>query len=284
MIADRPIEDLLSFVTVTHYSPRKSYGKLSPPSDGIVRETIRSFRQGIPGLKSFDQHVVFNKPNGEKYVGGPEEYKENLQYLSKDLENVALHTRENRGLGPGILEGLKHVETPLVLFVEHDWELIESIDIDGILETFENFENVQSIRFNKRPNEESLWDTTVTQDYNKPVPLCKVSSVGNHPQVVRTEQLREWVERSKPALPTMLKGFWYHYSTPQSAINYAEVLYEKYIQRADIVRKFDDVEFVLDTKFKSDIKSRGFENAHRDWGVYLYGNRGDGPYTQHLGR
>lgn len=192
--------------------------------------------------------------------------------------------KENEGLGPAILHGLQQVDTPLVCFVEHDWKLIRDININGILEIFSQHPHVNSIRFNKRTNNRSLWDTVIEEDNSMSIPICRVSSIGNHPQIIRSEVFEKWVKCSKPDLSTMLRGFLLHYSSPQSIINYSRAMYNRYVKRQDIVRKFDDVEFVLDTVYKSDIRKNGFELAHANWGIYLYGSKGSGPFVEHLGR
>lgn len=284
MDGDRNINELLSVITVTHYSPRESYGDLKPPSAGIVRETLQSFREGIEDLDSCDHHVIYNEPRDGNGSVESREYGENLSSMADEMNNVSLHIRENEGLGPALKTGLDLIDTPLVLFVEHDWELLVDINIQGMVKLFNENKSVNSIRLNKRYNEKTLWDTIVKEDEDKEFPLCKVSTVTNNPQICRTSELRKWIRQADPSLPVVLKGFWYHYYSAQSAINYAKALYGRYIGDEDIVRKFDDVEFILDTMYKSDIHKLGFEKAHRKWGVYLYGDRRAGPFVKHLGR
>lgn len=277
------LSDYLSLISVTHYSPKKTYGKLAPPSTGIIKETIKSFRDGILGLDKCDHHVIYNKPINSVDSSAAELYHENLKELSDELDFM-LHTHPNQGLGPALIHGLKYIDTPLVLFVEHDWELIEEVNIDGIIKCFKTNDEINSIRFNKRENTPASWDTIVKEDQTNPITLCKVSTVGNHPQITRTSIFFDWVKSSKPTLSTVLKGFWYHYSSPVNLSNFARSIYEKYVLDSNIVRNFDDVEFILDTKYKSDIRNQGFSNAHRNWGTYLYGSKNSGPYVRHLGR
>jgi len=278
---EQGLEDVLTIVTVTHFSPRDEYGELAPPSAGIVRKTAQSLRKHLDGTENCDHVLIYNEPKSEG--GDGKKYRENLMRLSEEI-GLELHTRPNDGLKPALLDALDHVETPLTLFVEHDWEFVRDIDIDSIVKTFEEHDEIKSIRFNKRPNEESLWDTRIEEDTSKNIPLCRTSTVGNHPQIVRTEVFENWVVGSEPTLPLMLRGSWYHYSTPQSAVNYAKAFINKYFLRQNVVGKFDNIEFVLDTKYKKQIREEGFEKAHSDWGVYMYGLRGEGPYVQHLGR
>jgi hypothetical protein len=226
---------------------------------------------------------VYNRPIAKDNKEA-NKYQQNLSDFCKTNQNFNFLHRPNSGLRPALADVLEKVKTPLVLFVEHDWELLKKIDIDGIIDTFSQYEEVNSIRLNKRPNETSLWDTIVQEDMSKPIPLCRVSSVGNHPQITRTSVMRRWIEKSNPTLYLILKGFWYHYSTPQSAINYMSTLYDKYIRKKNVVGKFDNVEFVLDTKYKSQIREQGFDTAHSNWGIYLYGANDEGPFVQHLGR
>jgi len=37
-------------------------------------------------------------------------------------------------------------------------------------------------------------------------------------------------------------------------------------------------------KYKYDINNNGFDSAHKNWGIFVYGQMGDGPYINHLGR
>lgn len=97
--------------------PLESYGDLAPPSAGIVQETIRSFRKGIEGLEDCEHHMMYNEPIEGSETEGSKEYRENLNLLANDMENVRIHTRENKGLGPALEEGLEIVNTPLVLLL-----------------------------------------------------------------------------------------------------------------------------------------------------------------------
>lgn len=285
-MADKDLEDILTIVTVTHFSPREEYGKLAPPSAGIVRTTTRSVRENLNGTKRCKHVLVYNEPkskNDSADSSGPQKYCENLKELSEEM-SLDLYIRPNDGLRSALLDAFSNVDTPLTMFVEHDWEFVQDINIGSIIRAFDEYEDINSIRFNKRPNEESLWDTKVEEDNSKSIPLCRTSTVGNHPQIVRTNVFKNWVANSKPTLPVMVQGVWHHYSTPQSAINYANAFLKKYLLKQDVVGKFDNVEFVLDTKYKKQISKKGFNEAHSDWGVYMYGMRQDGPYVQHLGR
>ena len=282
---EQPLEDILTIVTVTHFSPREEYGGLAPPSGGIVRKTSESVYNHLSGTEDCNHILIYNepKPEDDEMISGSKKYRENLKELSEKM-GLDLYTRPNEGLRLALLDALDYVNTPLTMFVEHDWEFVQEVDVNSLVRGFDKEDGINSIRFNKRPNQETLWDTKIKEDDSKSIPLCRTSTVGNHPQIVRTEVFEDWIANSEPTLPLMLRGFWYHYSTPQSAINYTKAFTQKYLLRQDVVGKFDNVEFVLDTKYKKQIREEGFEKAHSDWGVYMYGKRGAGPYVQHLGR
>lgn len=280
------LEDYITIMTVTHYAPRDDYGELSPPSAGILQTTAKSVFDHFDGFERCEYKLIYNAPTTESEEGrlgdGSDRYRENLQKFSDEF-GIDFYTRPNTGLRDALLFALDRVETPLVMFVEHDWKFLQSVDVDSLIDTFDNHSEVNSIRFNKRTNIESGWDTIVEEDLSKEVPLCRTSAIGNHPQVTRTGILRDWVEQSLPNFFLMLKGFKYHYFGIESIVENCKACIMKYFLNRAIVRKFDDVEFVLDTMYKSDIREKGFTTAHSKWGVYLYGPRGAGPYVSHLG-
>jgi hypothetical protein len=278
-------QKLVSPVIVTHFSQKEGYGGSGPPSSRIVKQTIDSMRDKLKGIEtpiSTDPIVIYNQPKGLCDENDP--YLDSLKQLSYK-KSIEIYTRPNDGLREGLLTALEEVSTKYILFVEHDWKFVEYIPLDRIISSMENAQNINYIRFNKRKNRESKWDTKVVEDREMDIPLCKVSSYSNNPHIARCSTYREWIISSNPTLRTLWDK--YRRDKPYSLTNLFGVItsaYKKYIKKESHVQQFEGVEFVLDTRYKKNIQRKGFDNAHSEWGIYLYGKKGAGPFVTHLGK
>jgi hypothetical protein len=201
-----------------------------------------------------------------------------------DEENIKFVDVVNRGLRRGILTALSHVDTKYILFLEHDWKFVQNIPVYKLLDIMNKYKQVNYIRFNKRKNKEKNWDTIVEEDENKPLPLCAVSSYSNNPHIARKSTYQEWIRNSEPTISTLRDKF-NRVNGPvyKRLAEVCRVATEKYLLSQPHVAQFEGVEFVLDTKYKKRIEEVGFQQAHSEWGIYLYGAEGAGPFIQHLG-
>lgn len=277
-------KNLLTPLIVTHYSPKSSYGELAPPSCGIIEQLFESFDSYLCELSTnvvSKPILIYNYPSGTD-GGNPYQYKRNLRSFS-NKNGIKLFVIPNCGLRRAILYGLTKVETPYVAFIEHDWEFIKDIKTNLLLNIMENNGHVNYIRFNKGENKEDYYDTIVNEDDSKPISLCRVSSYSNNPHIARLSIYKEWIKASRPSLSHIYRVL--RLTEPKLTLGYMKyVVKEKYINNRVQVSGYDDVEAVLDMKYRFKIQKIGFDQAHSQMGIYLYGQKGAGPFVQHLGR
>lgn len=150
------------------------------------------------------------------------------------------------GLPGVIIQGCERITTPYVLVFEHDFEVIRSIDVRGILQTFAQSKAVQHIRLNKRANREAGFDFVLKPDVERrPVPLVRTSAWSANPHFAKMSYYREMVLPNITARPG------------GGAPGFEEPLF---------------------AMLCADIRKVGFDRAQRKWGVFLYGDL-DAPAT-----
>lgn len=276
---------MLNPIFVTHFSPKPEYGDLAPPSGALIDKTIQSVQENVIEFSDdlvTDPLIVYNQPRDNSCRDAGEEYEQNIRDVISGTE-LELHTKQNEGLRPALLYALKQTSAPYILFVEHDWEFLKYIDTESLLQTFEKNDDINYVRFNKWKNEKKGNDTIVEETMSYGIPLCKVSSFSNNPHIARRDPYVNWVRESKPSL----KQIYWSLRRPKGSYvpqQIWRILKEYYILKKPQVRVFDDVEYVIDTKFKNNIRKHGFKEAHPQMGTYLCGGKMSGPYIRHLGR
>lgn len=269
---------------VTHYSPKPSYGDLAPPSSRIVKHTVESIYSdfGSSGDLLSEPLLIYNHPTDQPSTGG-RQYEKNLATFADDA-GVELMTLPNDGLRSAMLHGLDQIDTEYVLFMEHDWVFKDKIEGQVLLQVLEENPEINYIRFNKRENRPYGygWDTIVEEDNSYSLPLCRVSSFSNTPHLARMDPYVEWIKNSNPDL----QHFYWAFRRRENDYNHGvlyRILKDLLINRKTQVKKYNDVEYVVDTMIKHKIRKLGFEKAHSRFGTYLYGKKGEGPYVEHLG-
>lgn len=271
-------------IIVTHFAPRSSYGELSPPSCGIVEETIHSMRTdlGISHSNSDKPILIYNHPRDGETTES-QEYKDNLKKLA-DRCTLDLHVIPNNGLRDALLYALERVDTELVLFLEHDWVFTQKIPIDEIISVIGADSKINYIRFNKMKNRSygRDWDTIVKPDKSRSVPLCRVSSFSNNPHIAVKVPYEKWVKNSEPDLAHLLRGIRRNKGGYRIRDLY-RIAKEMVFTNKPQIRGWNTVEYVIDTKYKQKIRDKGFEQAHTEMGTYLYGDKNEGPFVRHLG-
>lgn len=275
------IQDRLTVVILTHYSPKEEYGEMAPPSPTIINKTLDSLWDRIPEVKCANHKLIYNRP--KLLRGGAAEYQQNIFKLCADYD-LSYEQYINNGLRSTLLRALTEVDTELIFFVEHDWEFIRSVNLLGIIETILKNNNINYVRLNKRPNEPGgAWNTMISEVTGKKVPLCKVSTFSNNPYIASTSWLKDLIIGSLPDLT-----FWYRSLKRPNSIDgnsvwdIIKILIRKNVFR-QVARPLDDLERIVDTNYKHKINTWGFEYAHEQMGVYLYGGKGEEPYISHLG-
>jgi hypothetical protein len=227
----------------------------SNPSVRIITRAIESLinRLGLLGCR----HLIVCdgcEPYPSARAAAYDAYKERLKalqhagILGTRVEVLECPTR--MGLSGVVLSGMARIDTPYLLFHEHDWEVTRPVDVDGILQTFENWPQVHHIRLNVRTNVRTGWDFVLEADKeSRPVPLLRTSSWSSNPHFARVSYYRSSI------LPRLT-------NSPDGGA----ASFEGPIFRAAV----------------ADIRAQGFESSHQNWGTFVYGSFGDPPIVSHL--
>jgi len=159
---------------------------------------------------------------------------------------------------------LEKIKTPYFVFLEHDWIFLptEKIDFKGLLDVFNKYDFVHAVWFNKDDNQLKGFEIAGDID-GKETPYGKEERIGdfeltttvrwsNNPSMLRTSKYKEW--------------------------------YDKYIYNPGIGVNHQDrfnVEDSMIREYRQLISETKFDDIRNDWGTYLYGEVGSGPYVGH---
>lgn len=273
----------LTPLILTHYSPKAEYGDLAPPNSELVERTIaslyhRSRQNNFRGLER--PILVYNEPY--KNHEWSNTYKKNLFKYCKS-QNIKLCVQKNDGIRSGLTKLIELMDTQYGFFLEHDWEIVQPIDFKYIVDILHNHNEVNLIRLNPRQDCEDYDPHLISSSNHEH--LCKSGVFSNNPHFFDIKHYYNWVKNSKPDFKFM-KGLFEH---PHRSVAikigaFKNALLEYVANNPQKFKTHSNVEYVLDIKYKYDINKYGFEGAHKDWGIYVYGRLGDEPYINHLGR
>lgn len=273
----------LTPLLLTHYSPKTEYGDLAPPSSELVERTVVSLyhrvrQNNFGGLQR--PILVYNEPY--TITSKARTYKKNLIALCKS-HDIKLYVQKNEGIRPGLTKLIELMDTQYGFFLEHDWEIIRSIDFKYIVETLHNHDEVNYIQLNGRQNLKHHDPHLIS--CNNHTRLCKSGKFSNNPHFFDVKNYSTWVKNSKPdyrVMKIMMKRP--NKSTISKIGDVKNLLLEFLMNNPQKFKSHSNVEDILTIKYQYDIRNYGFEIAHRDWGIYVYGRVGDEPYIRHLGR
>ena len=212
----------------------------SHPSTEMIEQSLTSLSRlgsGFQILTVFDGFQG-SEEDRKKY----RKYKNRVrQYLPGEF--CELSDWKNSG---GTLEpALQMVQTPFLLYWEHDWELTTDIPTEEILAAIDELDDVRFIRLNKRRN--------VTQDSDRelhhrpgmsPVPLIMTPSWSANPHFSTTTIYRNFV-------------------IPKCQEN-------------------EPLEIPLFNEAQGDYRRMGLAAQYAKWGSCIYGQLGDSPVVKHL--
>ncbi len=250
----------LTVLMVTHYTGKLNrYAHLAPPDTGLVAATYDSAVEVLgKGIEHCPKLLVYDgKPDG-----GDEpkrtEYGRRLERFARE-GGFALRCTQGVGLLKALDSAIREVKTPLILFLEHDWQFVgPAVNLDRLVEVFETHPYVHSIRFNKRCNRVSNYDFLLEhEDRIGTADLLRTPAVSNNPNLVRVGTLRSlW-------LPTCLA--------------------DPVVRNSDLAGHPFGVEEPLFKHQMRDVRAMGFSRAHARWGTYLHGRMNTPARIRHLG-
>lgn len=220
----------------------------SHPSTKLIERAVRSVNRHV-GTRDLQKIIVCDGLKRDDYV----EYKKRLHALAGHdpdfMRTTIIELETNVHLSGTLVETFKSIETPIVLVFQHDYEVLRSIDVDGVLKCFDD-DQVKHIRLNRRNNTVIYWDYILEPYPSSPIPLIKTAAWSDVPHFARTDYYREFVFGK--------------------------------LRREDgsLMRAFP--ESVLFDSFRKEVKEIGFAEAHRKYGTFIYGSINDPAVTKHL--
>jgi len=230
----------LTIVTTTHLIP-------SAPSVWILRKTIVSLRKTMD-ISGCEHRIYYDAPEvpNERH----DEYLANLEKLASEM-NLNLIVRPRSGLKANYLHAIDTLDTPYMLFLEHDWVFLRKVNIAQLIDVFDKYSFVNIVKFNKFSNDSHLWwDHFVEpEDRITELPLTRTSCWTNNPHVVR---LSKWNDDWKAIVGE---------NSTEGAAGIEEKLYWAY---------------------GKGIFSDGFRETHANWGCMIYGDISEPRIIRHI--
>lgn len=141
------VHDLTVIITASHIK--------SHPSTKLIDKVINSLNlinlpQNTPIILAHDYN------NNKQYL----EYLQNLKRKYSYNKNIIINLRNTKGhLTGNIRDAFKLVKTKFVLILQHDLPFIKKLDIKKVMEDMNKNNLLKHIRFNKRKNIKSGFDS-----------------------------------------------------------------------------------------------------------------------------
>jgi hypothetical protein len=177
--------------------------------------------------------------------------------------NITLST----GFG-GLINSLdsmvKKIRTPYFIFLEHDWVFLKKDNIDflSLIDAFNNHNFINAVWFSKDDNIMRGFDIATDIDNNvtpfdlekrvSEVNLITVCRWSNNPAMFRLSKMKEW--------------------------------FKLYIDNGGVGKIHQgqhNVEETMIPIYRKIISENKWDDVKDDWGTFLYGNLGEGPYVGH---
>ena len=250
--------DQMTLLMVTHFTDKLSLNRhLAPPGTKLVQTTYDSMLKVFGSeIKECPKILIYDR----KHDSEPDErvYRENLLTFAS-TNGFNLLEIHRGGLLHNMATAIEEIQTPYILWVEHDWKFLPpGIDLAEMVNALNRHRFISMIRFNKRRNAVAGFDFLMAQENAvDKIDLIRTSAYSNNPQLVRTEKLRDhWLPLCR-----------------------ADSVAQKY----DLSSTAFGIEQPLFKNIIHGIRQSGFEAAHARWGTYIYGRVNDPPRIQHLG-
>jgi GR25 family glycosyltransferase involved in LPS biosynthesis len=213
-------------------------------------------------LKKCKILVNYDETN-EKDIGFD---KLKLESFFKDIKH-SMNTSISYSKG-GLISSIKNVldkiKTPYFIFLEHDWVFLHKTEINfnKLIQVFNKHNFVNAIWFSKDDNQlrgfEICYDidgTTTPFEREDRVNDCDLITScrwSNNPAIFRLSKFKDW---------------------------YDNIIKNEYV---DIVNQAaSNVEETMIPYYRNQIKELGWNTVKDNWGTYLYGKIGEGPYVGH---
>jgi len=222
----------------------------SAPSTSLIRKILNNLYWRFPNLKYCPLIIscdIFTAGTSDKIA----EYIQNLKKLNADFPSKVLVTE--KGFRQSMLNIFNEVKTPYLLSSQHDWLFVKDINFEKLLDVFNKYKNINYIGFNKRNNVQKGMDYILKEEKEiAEIPLLKSSRLSMNPHIVRISECRKKYTRILKDSPMGTKVVGTQIEKP---------LWGAYVK---------------------EVREKGFDTAHKNWGIYLYGNLNDNRVVDHL--
>lgn len=158
---------------------------------------------------------------------------------------------------------LEKIRTPYFLFLEHDWVFLQNnIDFLKTVEVFDNHSFVNAVWFSKDDNVMRGFEISRDID-NMDTPFAKEDRISeldlvttcrwsNNPVIFRTSKMKEW---------------------------YANIIKNDYVGKTH--QGQHNVEETMISTYREEISKNKWIDIRDNWGTFLYGSLGEGPFVGH---
>jgi GR25 family glycosyltransferase involved in LPS biosynthesis len=167
------------------------------------------------------------------------------------------------GLISSLKRGLQNIQTPYFLWLEHDWVFLDNYTINWIklINSFNKYSFINAVWFNKDDNRPRGYEThnynnTTTpferEDRVSEIDLITSCRWSNNPALFRTQKTKEWFD---------------------------QYINNEYVDK--INQGSYNIEEGLINIYRNQIDLYGWEKIKDEWGTFLYGKIGEGPFVGH---
>jgi hypothetical protein len=227
------------------------------PGSTLVEYVIELLLTTVPSLCGCSIIISYDY-NPVRYGKKAEDYKDHLIRLSgysimgSPIKTILSSPKEGciTGQRESFLSMAGSVKTKYMFHFEHDWKINSPISIYKLIEVMDYYDTIKYVSMNKKTNIRGGGDYILEPATDIPeVDLLRSTRYSNNPHIARTDH---WVNFFSEILKKAKKR-----NTHVSEIP----IYSKYVR---------------------DVKTLGFKEAHKKWGVFVYGKLGDPPTISHL--
>jgi len=148
-----------------------------------IHETLESFKQTF-SFKNVSAVNVFLHPR--PFRCALTDFERHIEALDAFFPGLRLKVHKTSGLAHGYVKSILVCETDFCFQLEHDWkftsENIHHSDLE-ILDTMRSG-GIDHLRFNKRPNVKTHWDTWLTEQAEHGIAVTRTPACLNNPHFI----------------------------------------------------------------------------------------------------
>lgn len=224
-----------------------------------LRYLLHSIPEGLERCKFL---IIYDSNHGTTEYKNIRLLEDYFKNRNRAINYEILYSKA--GLIDSVKIMLEKLKTEYFIFLEHDWLFLktEHINFKGLLDTFNKYDFVHAVWFNKDDNQLKGFEIAGDVD-GKETPYGKEHRIqdfeltttvrwSNNPAMFRTSKYKEWFEK--------------YIDNPSIGIGHQG----QYNVEDPMIREYREL-----------ISKSKFDEIKDSWGTYLYGAVGTGPYVGH---